>query len=181
MLTAIVSEMSAWRCYIAPMSKRLRERLSRLSLAGLVATVLLAMPVHAYADDDGHDDGHESSDSDSGDDGHDDSGDDGHDDSGGDDSDGGGSSGGSNGSSGSSRGDDGRDRMQKAVALGKIKSLAALQKILRQRVNGDIVSVELHRQGRRPVYEFRVLKPNGRVVEAKIDAATGRILQIEND
>lgn len=171
------------------MSRRLGDWLSRLSLAGLVATVLLATTPHVYADDDGHDDGHESSDSDSGDDGHDDGGDDGGgddgggDDGGGDDGGGddGGSGGGSGGSSSSSDHDDSRDRIQKAVALGKMKSLATLQKILRQRVSGDIVSVDLLRQGKRPVYEFRVLKPNGRVVEVNIDAATGGILHIEND
>ncbi len=158
------------------MSKRLGDWLSRLSLAGLVVTVLLASVPHVYADDDGHDDGHESSDSDS---------DDGGDDDGGG---GGGGSGGGSGSSGRSGGssssgdhDDSRDRIQKAVALGKMKSLATLQKILRQRVSGDIVSVELLRRGRRPVYEFRVLKPNGRVVEVNIDAATGSILHIENN
>ncbi|MCO6179172.1 PepSY domain-containing protein [Ciceribacter sp. RN22] len=166
------------------MSKRLGDWLSRLSLAGLVVTVLLATTPHVYADDDGHDDGHESSDSDSGDGGHDDGGgDDGGDGgSGGGGSSGGGSSSGrSGGSSSSGDRDDSRDRIQKAVALGKMKSLATLQKILRQRVSGDIVSVELLRRGRRPVYEFRVLKPNGRVVEVNIDAATGSILQIENN
>lgn len=162
------------------MSKRLGDWLSRLSLAGLVVTVLLASAPRVYADDDGHDDGHESSDSDSGgggdDGGHDDDG-------GGDDGGGGGSgsSGRSDGSSSSGDRDDSRDRIQKAVALGKMKSLATLQKILRQHVSGDIVSVELLRHGRRPVYEFRVLKPNGRVVEVNIDAATGSILQIENN
>lgn len=163
------------------MSKRLGDWLSRLSLAGLVVTVLLASVPHVYADDDGHDDGHESSDSDSG-------GDDGGGDDGGGDSGGGSGSGGGGGSNGSNGGssssgdhDDSRDRIQKAVALGKMKSLATLQKILRQRVSGDIVSVELLRQGKRPVYEFRVLKPNGRVVEINIDAATGSILQIENN
>jgi len=157
------------------MSMRLGDWLSRLSLAGLVATALLAMPVRVYADDDGHDDGHESSDSDSGDGGHDDGGNDRGGDSGG------GSSGRGGGSSSSSDHDDSRDRIQKAVALGKMKSLATLQKILRQRVSGDIVSVELLRVGRRPVYEFRVLKPNGRVVEINIDAETGTVLQIENN
>ncbi|MFC3164732.1 PepSY domain-containing protein [Ciceribacter thiooxidans] len=157
------------------MSMRLGDWLSRLSLAGLVAAALLAMPVRVYADDDGHDDGHESSDSDSGDGGHDDGGNDRGGDSGG------GSSGRGGGSSSSSDHDDSRDRIQKAVALGKMKSLATLQKILRQRVSGDIVSVELLRVGRRPVYEFRVLKPNGRVVEINIDAETGTVLQIENN
>lgn len=169
------------------MSKRLGDWLSRLSLAGLVVTVLLASAPRVYADDDGHDDGHESSDSDSGggDDGggNDGGGDDGGDDDGGDDGGGGGtgSGGRSDGSSSSGDRDDSRDRIQKAVALGKMKSLATLQKILRQRVSGDIVSVELLRQGKRPVYEFRVLKPNGRVVEVNIDAATGTILHIENN
>lgn len=162
------------------MSKRLGDWLSRLSLAGLVVTVLLASAPHVYADDDGHDDGHESSDSDSGDGGGSDDGggdDGGHDDGGG----GGGSSGRSGGGSSSGNRDDSRDRIQKAVALGKMKSLATLQKILRRRVSGDIVSVELLRVNRRPVYEFRVLKPNGRVVEVNIDAETGSILQIENN
>jgi len=111
--------------------------LARVSLSGLIAVFLLALPAQASDDDDGS--GHESSE------------------------------------------DSDQERMRTAVDRGEIKSLAVLRRIILGKVSGDVVSVEFSRRHSRKIYEFRVLRPDGRLVELEIDAATGIILQIENE
>ncbi len=115
--------------------------LARVSLAGLIAVFLLALPVQASDDDDGG--GHETSED----------------------------------------GDQDADqeRVRTAVDRGEIKSLAVLRRIVLGKVSGDVVSVEFSRKQSRKIYEFRVLRPDGRLVELEIDAVTGTILQIENE
>ncbi|MHB0951841.1 MAG: PepSY domain-containing protein [Allorhizobium sp.] len=115
--------------------------LARVSLAGLIAVFLLALPAQASDDDDGG--GHEASeDSDQ---------------------------------------DADQERVRTAVDRGEIKSLAVLRRIVLGKVSGDVVSVEFSRKQSRKIYEFRVLRPDGRLVELEIDAVTGIILQIENE
>ena len=115
--------------------------LARVSLAGLIAVFLLALPAQASDDDDGG--GHETSeDSDQ---------------------------------------DADQERVRTAVDRGEIKSLAVLRRIVLGKVSGDVVSVEFSRKQSRKIYEFRVLRPDGRLVELEIDAVTGIILQIENE
>ncbi|HCL63596.1 MAG TPA: peptidase [Rhizobium sp.] len=115
--------------------------LARVSLAGLIAVFLLALP--AQASDDGDGGGHETSeDNDQ---------------------------------------DADQERVRTAVDRGEIKSLAVLRRIVLGKVSGDVVSVEFSRKQSRKIYEFRVLRPDGRLVELEIDAVTGIILQIENE
>ncbi|MFA7414650.1 MAG: PepSY domain-containing protein [Rhizobium sp.] len=111
--------------------------LARVSLAGLIAVLLLALPAQASDDDDGG--GHEPSE------------------------------------------DSDQERMRTAVDRGEIKSLAVLRRIVLGKVSGDVVSVEYSRKQSRKIYEFRVLRPDGRLIELEIDAVTGAILQIENE
>lgn len=74
-----------------------------------------------------------------------------------------------------------QERVRTAVDRGEIKSLAVLRRIVLGKVSGDVVSVEFSRKQSRKIYEFRVLRPDGRLVELEIDAVTGIILQIENE
>lgn len=116
--------------------------LVRVSLAGLIAVFLLALPAQA-SDDDDDGGGHETSeDSDQ---------------------------------------DADQERVRTAVDRGEIKSLAVLRRIVLGKVGGNVVSVEFQRKQSRKTYEFRVLRPDGRLVELEIDAVTGIILQIENE
>lgn len=76
---------------------------------------------------------------------------------------------------------DDHDAVRKAVDSGKARSLAELKRVVMQRVPGEIVSIKLDRERSVLVYEFRILTANGRLVEAEVDAADGRILEIENE
>ncbi|MBO3761207.1 PepSY domain-containing protein [Ciceribacter sp. L1K22] len=74
-----------------------------------------------------------------------------------------------------------RDRLREKVARGEVKSLAELRRIVANRVEGKIVDTKFDLEDDRAVYEFRVLRSDGRLVEVEVDAATGSILEIEND
>lgn len=67
------------------------------------------------------------------------------------------------------------------VEGGEIRSLADLRRIVLSRVAGDIVSARIEQEHGLRLYEFRVLRADGRLVEVEIDAKTGEILEMEND
>ena len=70
-----------------------------------------------------------------------------------------------------------------AVAAGEILPLSALLPLLAAAVPGEMLDVELEldANGRIHEYEFEVLTPDGRLVEVDMDAATGAIVEIEDE
>lgn len=77
--------------------------------------------------------------------------------------------------------DDAREGIRRGVDSGSIKSLATLRRIVQQRFDGQIVSTKFDVEDGRPVYEFRILGGNDRLIEVEIDAASGDILEVENE
>ncbi|MBB4063293.1 PepSY domain-containing protein [Gellertiella hungarica] len=73
------------------------------------------------------------------------------------------------------------DAVHEAVEKGVLKPLPELKKIIKARFPGDIVRISPHRKHGTFAYEFKVLQPDGRLVEIEMDAATGRILETENE
>jgi uncharacterized membrane protein YkoI len=73
------------------------------------------------------------------------------------------------------------DQLRDGVASGRIKSLAELRRIVLARVDGDIVSARIEQEHGLELYEFRVLRADGRLVEVEVDAHSGVIREIEND
>ncbi|MGL3604961.1 PepSY domain-containing protein [Rhizobium sp. G187] len=80
-------------------------------------------------------------------------------------------------------GDDhhGHDKLRSAVENGQILSLAEIVKIAVSHTGGQVIDTELDEDDDRLIYELRVLTPSGRVLEVVIDAATGRIVEIDDD
>ncbi|KQW29136.1 hypothetical protein ASE36_11760 [Rhizobium sp. Root274] len=74
-----------------------------------------------------------------------------------------------------------QDHLRDGVASGRIKSLAELRRTVLARVPGDIVSARVEQEHGLELYEFRVLRADGRLVEVEVDARTGEIREIEND
>jgi uncharacterized membrane protein YkoI len=72
------------------------------------------------------------------------------------------------------------DEALRLFQQGRILSLTEITTAVRAKVPGEVLEVELERDGLY-VYEFKILKPDGRVQEVEIDAATGRIIKIEDD
>jgi len=78
---------------------------------------------------------------------------------------------------------DGRtlDAVQEAVEKGTIKPFSELREIVIRRFKGDIVRVEPRLTHGGFLYEFKVLSPEGQLVEIEMDAASGTILEVENE
>lgn len=74
-----------------------------------------------------------------------------------------------------------RETLHRRVERGEIKSLAALRAIVQDKVAGSIVSTKLSNEDGRITYEFRVLRPDNHMVEIELDAASGAILEMENE
>lgn len=77
--------------------------------------------------------------------------------------------------------DDDADRARRALERGEVRPLAEILAALERRVEGEVVGVEFEREDGRHVYEFEVITPAGRMVEIYVDAATGAILEHEDD
>lgn len=79
---------------------------------------------------------------------------------------------------------DGRADQQAARRALERKEILPLPRILTtvgRRVPGDVLKVELERRGERFIYEVRVLRRDGRVIEVDVDARTGAVLREDDD
>ncbi|MFT3731752.1 MAG: PepSY domain-containing protein [Hyphomicrobium sp.] len=82
--------------------------------------------------------------------------------------------------------DDGDDRdheiARKALSKGHIRPLTEIIDTLKSGFPGQIIGVELEsKKNGTFVYEFKVLAPDGKLKEVKVDAVTAKILKIEDD
>jgi uncharacterized membrane protein YkoI len=77
--------------------------------------------------------------------------------------------------------DEDADRAYRALERGEVRPLAEILTTLEHRLEGEIVGVEFESEDGRHVYEFEVVTPDGRLLEIYVDAATGRILEREDD
>jgi len=68
-----------------------------------------------------------------------------------------------------------------AVLRGEILPLDRILDILRAEFDGQIVEIQLELEEGVLTYEFDILSPEGRLFEVEIEAATGRILEIEDE
>jgi uncharacterized membrane protein YkoI len=73
------------------------------------------------------------------------------------------------------RGD--HDRARLFFQQGQLRSLSQLLEELGPQLGGQIIEVELMRNGGKYLYQFRVLAPNGQVSVYSVDAATGKVMQ----
>lgn len=80
--------------------------------------------------------------------------------------------------------DDERDHeiARKALSEGKIRPLAEIMDELKSEFPGQVVGVELETKTTDTfIYEFKVLTPDGKLKEVKVDATTAKILTIKDD
>lgn len=77
--------------------------------------------------------------------------------------------------------DDDLDRLHDAVRRAEVMPLSALQAQIRRTFPGEIIGVELDEDDGRFIYEFKVLRHDGRVFEIEMDARDGRVLDIDDD
>lgn len=73
------------------------------------------------------------------------------------------------------------DRIRRAVERGQAKSLSELRHIVLSRVDGTIVDTRIDHDQSGMIYEFRVLRADGHVIEVEVDGVSGHIREVEND
>jgi uncharacterized membrane protein YkoI len=64
---------------------------------------------------------------------------------------------------------------RQAVERGEIKPLAEILQTVRDKFPGEVTSVKIEREGKRLIYELRIVGTQGRLLKLHVDAATGAI------
>ena len=77
--------------------------------------------------------------------------------------------------------DDDRDEALRSVRDGRNKPLSDILPTIRKNWPGEIIGVEIERKKSRMIYSIRVIANNGHLIEVEVDAATGVVLEVEND
>lgn len=73
------------------------------------------------------------------------------------------------------------DRARELMLQERIAPFETLRRQILQRFPGRIIDVELNDDDGLLVYEFTVLTAQGRVLEVKVDARTGALIEVEED
>jgi uncharacterized membrane protein YkoI len=64
---------------------------------------------------------------------------------------------------------------------GRILPLAKIVEAVSKEIPGEMLEVEFEVEDEGYIYELKILRPDGKVQEVEVDAASGRILKIEDD
>ena len=76
---------------------------------------------------------------------------------------------------------DDQDVARRALQEGRARPLAEILAKAKESIRGDVIGVELEEQGGAMVYELKALRPDGELVEIRVDALTGAVLRQDND
>jgi uncharacterized membrane protein YkoI len=76
---------------------------------------------------------------------------------------------------------DDHDLARRALREGKVRPLADILAMVKDRLDGKIIEVRFEREDGRYVYEIKVLNASGHLREVNVDAASGEIIKIEGD
>ncbi len=81
------------------------------------------------------------------------------------------------------------DHARHALNRGEVRPIADILALVAAQVPGEVVAVEFEHRGRNEdrhgepcwFYELKILTGDGHLLEVRVDAATGRILDVEED
>jgi uncharacterized membrane protein YkoI len=73
------------------------------------------------------------------------------------------------------------ERASRGAQTGEFVPLARIVDAVRDRYAGEIVETEFEAEDGRAYYEFHILRPDGRLIEIKVDARSGRYLDGRTD
>jgi uncharacterized membrane protein YkoI len=77
--------------------------------------------------------------------------------------------------------DIGHEEARRLLESGRVIPLEQILEQLHRNVPGKLLETEIERDDGRIIYDLKILRPDGRVQEVEVDAATGEILKIEDD
>ena len=72
-------------------------------------------------------------------------------------------------------------RAREALERGEVLPLGTILSIVEKEIDARVIEVEFEQQDGQYIYEFELITPDGRLLEARADAVDGRILSIEED
>jgi uncharacterized membrane protein YkoI len=72
-----------------------------------------------------------------------------------------------------------QNELRHEVERGEVRPLSEILAVVREKLPGDVVKVEIEHDGGRWIYEFRVVDGKGRVFEVHVDARTAVVERIE--
>lgn len=75
---------------------------------------------------------------------------------------------------------DDSDRARNGVSSGAILPLAAILSDVENHFGARMINAELHRKSGRLIYALELITPAGRVLDVQVDAATARILRVDD-
>lgn len=78
-------------------------------------------------------------------------------------------------------GGDDHELARRLLQEGRIRPLAELTESIRRQIPGELLEVEFELENGIYVYEFKILRPDGRIKEVEVDAATGKVVKVEDD
>ena len=73
------------------------------------------------------------------------------------------------------------DRARRALQSGEVLPLAEILTRLASIAPGRVIETELEFDDGRYIYEFKLISPGGRLMEAEVDATSGRLIELEDD
>jgi uncharacterized membrane protein YkoI len=73
------------------------------------------------------------------------------------------------------------DRAREALRNGDAAPLAEILPAVESRLGARVIEVGLEREDGRLIYELELIAPDGRILEAEVDARTGAIIEVEAD
>jgi uncharacterized membrane protein YkoI len=76
---------------------------------------------------------------------------------------------------------DDNERARRALEEGEVLPLREILEIVERETDGRIVEIEFEFKDGGYVYEFEFIAPDGRLLEALVDAKTGQVISIEED
>ncbi|MBA4129805.1 MAG: peptidase [Hyphomicrobium sp.] len=75
----------------------------------------------------------------------------------------------------------GHEAAKELLESGRILALETILAKVSERVPGKLIETKLEYEHGRIMYDLKILRPDGRVQEVEVDAATGEIIKIEDD
>jgi uncharacterized membrane protein YkoI len=72
-----------------------------------------------------------------------------------------------------------QDELREDVERGSIRPLSDILTVVREKLPGEVVKVEVEHHGADWVYELRVLDRQGRIFKVYVDARTAQIQRVE--
>jgi uncharacterized membrane protein YkoI len=72
-------------------------------------------------------------------------------------------------------------RAREALERGEVLPLGEILAIVERQIDARVIEVEFEQEDGEYIYEFELITPDGRLLEARADAVSGAILSVEED